>query len=59
MSEEKPNPGSPKASHLGCTCPVVDNHYGHGINDDGKTFWINADCPLHGVAADDEQDNEQ
>lgn len=47
----KPNPGSREAQQLGCTCPVMDNHYGNGVPD-GKgavNFWMIADCPLHGI----------
>lgn len=41
----KPNPGSKEARALGCTCPVIDNHHGHGA--DGY-FWVSENCPLHG-----------
>jgi hypothetical protein len=44
---EVPNPGSPEAIELGCTCPVLDN--GHGQRVDGL-FWMNMDCPIHGEA---------
>lgn len=40
------NPGSDEALDNGCLCPVLDN--GHGKKRDGL-FWMNADCPLHGV----------
>lgn len=44
------NPGSPEATANGCTCPVMDNANGAGVpGADGKTFWINGDCPLHGL----------
>lgn len=53
MSEEiKPNPGSIEAIEQGCTCPVFDNSHELGcyLDRDGKPlFWINGDCPLHGV----------
>lgn len=51
MSLETLNPGSESAQREGCTCPVVDNHYGKGFYFDEKTpiaFVQNADCPLHG-----------
>ncbi len=50
MLERKavPNPGSDAALKLGCTCPVMDNHHGRG---DSCSFWISADCPLHGIKA--------
>jgi hypothetical protein len=48
------NPGSIEAIGAGCTCAVIDNHYGEGIGVDPKSgetiFWISADCPLHGLA---------
>jgi hypothetical protein len=47
-----PTPGSDEAIAQGCTCPVLDNGRGRGAYQvDGKwQFWINADCPLHGLA---------
>lgn len=45
---EHPNPGSPEAVERGCTCPVIDNHYGEGTpHRDGPRFWINWKCDLH------------
>lgn len=47
--ENKPNPGSTEAQEKGCTCPVVDNHFGEGILIDGeKSWWMTEDCPIHG-----------
>ncbi len=48
-----PNPGSEEAVALGCSCPIIDNHYGKGVPwafQDANTpaFWISADCKLHG-----------
>ena len=44
-----PNPGSKEAVKIGCTCAVLDNHYGAGIyGGRGGTFWVSASCPLHG-----------
>ena len=46
---KKPNPGSKEAIKQGCTCPVIDNHYGAGRpygND--VCFVYNLSCPLHG-----------
>ena len=43
-------PGSPKAWRLGCTCAVLDNHYGRGffIGDDPEPrFYITRGCPIH------------
>lgn len=46
----KPNPGSPEAIKLGCTCPILDNGGGK-LNlkdkDGNNIFWYNANCPLH------------
>lgn len=48
------NPGSDKAIAAGCTCPVLDNAHGKGLQGwpDSKrseaAFWISDDCPLHG-----------
>jgi len=42
-----PNPGSDEAVEGGCTCPVLDNEYGHGMMRDEKTFVISGLCPMH------------
>jgi hypothetical protein len=43
-----PCPGSDAAIIMGCTCPVMDNHHGHGFAVEGEVvFWINNDCPVH------------
>jgi hypothetical protein len=48
---DKPKPGSAEAVDLGCTCPIIDNHYGKGIPLNGKRFhYMNDDCPLHGTS---------
>lgn len=53
MKENKPNPGSKEAQALGCKCPVIDNHFGKGIEmgsvDGSPSFWINGDCPIHAM----------
>jgi hypothetical protein len=46
------NPGSQEAIEAGCRCPVLDNAHGEGayVDKDGVAqFWINGDCPLHGL----------
>lgn len=48
MKTKKPNPGSAKALEAGCTCPVMDNHYGKGVGAPPE-FWISGDCPVHAV----------
>ena len=40
-----PNPGSQEAQRQGCTCPVIDNHYGAGRP--GGLYWYTAGCPVH------------
>lgn len=48
-----PNPGSPEATDNGCTCAVIDNHYGRGIVINGETvFWFSESCPMHGGNSD-------
>jgi len=42
-----PNPGSPAALKLGCTCPVLDNRSGKGCADRTNIFWIDTNCPIH------------
>ena len=42
-------PGSDAAIEHGCTCPRMDNGHGKGFLWNGKrSWWIAADCPLHG-----------
>lgn len=44
-----PNPGSPEALKMGCTCPTIDNNGGRGFGDPVKLmYWVSHDCPLHG-----------
>lgn len=44
------NPGSDEAVQAGCTCPVIDNHYGKGVPsvENLRVFWMNSECPIHG-----------
>lgn len=46
MANKIPNPGSPAAIKIGCTCPVLDNARGEGVG--GGLFWMNTKCPVHG-----------
>jgi hypothetical protein len=47
----EPKPGSKEAIDEGCTCPIIDNHYGQGIVlEDSVLFYYNSDCPIHGLA---------
>ena len=42
-------PGSWQAISKGCTCPVIDNHYGKGrLTETGVAYIIMGDCPIHG-----------
>lgn len=53
--KDVPNPGSKEAIDEGCSCPVLDNHYGRGLklNDsDEPLFWQNENCCLHGIEAE-------
>jgi len=52
IENEIPKPGSKEACECGCTCPMIDNHYGLGVFYDGVYhWWRNADCQLHGTWA--------
>ncbi len=45
---QKPNPGTPEAIELGCSCPVIDNHYGKGVEMNGEiVYWYSDGCLLH------------
>lgn len=55
-----PNPGSPEAVDRGCTCAVIDNHYGRGFGPaDRPEFWITISCPLHGLKETDDEDEDE
>jgi hypothetical protein len=43
------NPGSLDAVHQGCRCSIRSNHEGRGADGRGTKFWVNPECPLHGV----------
>lgn len=48
VAKKVPNPGSPEARELSCTCPVLDNHHGEGFIMNGERVWWRASgCPLH------------
>lgn len=49
---DKPKPGSDEAIALGCECARLDNGNGRGIILNGeRVWWINEDCPIHGMPA--------
>ena len=41
------NPGSKEAIAAGCTCPVIDNHYGRGYRGIDGSFIYTVGCPVH------------
>jgi hypothetical protein len=56
------NPGSQEAIAKGCRCPVLDNGHGEGayVDKDGVAqFWINVDCPLHGLNASEPEESQE
>ena len=40
-------PGSSKAGAAGCTCPVIENHYGRGYRGRKGEYVICGTCPVH------------
>lgn len=54
MGDITPNPGSPYARQMGCTCPIEKNNYGVGFEDPPK-FLISRGCPLHDTSKTDSQ----
>lgn len=53
MNRAEMTPGSPLAEVHGCTCPVMDNAGGRGVQITDREgtqtmFWINGACPIHG-----------
>ena len=46
-----PNPGSPEAEAVGCTCPIMDNSYGKGYFMQPNVFVYNLECRIHGEEA--------
>ena len=56
MTNKVPNPGSDEAIRQGCLCPAMDNHYGAGTPN--GHFWVSADCPIHGLAAQEKYERE-
>ena len=51
---EPPHPGTEDAHAKGCTCPIIDNHYGKGRGGDGERYgwYMMGNCPLHSPAAE-------
>jgi hypothetical protein len=47
MKNKVPNPGSDEAVKIGCLCGRLDNNFGRGYYEDGKTFVYRLDCPIH------------
>ena len=46
-----PAPGSDEARKIGCTCAVIDNHYGRGYRGRSGVYVVNEDCRVHGSRA--------
>ena len=46
-------PGSKEAVENGCQCPVLDNYRGKGFGEPPQ-FWINGECPIHGIQKETE-----
>jgi hypothetical protein len=42
-----PDPGTHEAIAKGCTCPVIDNHYGRGFRGEPGVFMYSGGCPVH------------
>lgn len=42
-----PNPGSLQALAQGCTCPQLENHYGHRAPHEPDTWLVAMSCPVH------------
>lgn len=50
--ERTPTPGSPEALESGCTCSVVDNSNGKGIQYKGTlVFNVAVGCPIHDLSS--------
>ena len=51
MSEEHEPlpPGSDAAIKAGCTCPVIDNHYGRGYYGQSGVYVYSGGCPVHNM----------
>jgi len=45
-----PNPGTWAARYAGCSCAVIDNHYGAGYRGQPGVFVYSCDCPVHAPA---------
>jgi len=45
--DETPDPGTEEAAKLGCTCPIIDNHYGAGYHGEAGVYMYSGDCPIH------------
>lgn len=51
-NEEMLPPGSTEAGEEGCTCPVIDNHYGEGYRGVAGCYVMVEDCKIHGIGAE-------
>jgi hypothetical protein len=50
LYERHKRPGTISAFKSGCTCSIIDNHYGKGYRGDGSRWgWVMSEtCPIHG-----------
>lgn len=53
MDDWKYYPGSFEAREKGCSCPVIDNHYGKGYRGDYQSYIMSDDCKIHGRGYED------
>lgn len=42
-----PAPGSPEATKIGCTCPILDNAYGRGYMGVAGVYAFSMNCTVH------------
>ncbi|RMH21580.1 MAG: hypothetical protein D6698_02475 [Gammaproteobacteria bacterium] len=56
MKSKVPNPGSEEAVKRGCTCPVLDNAFGKGYMGQPGVFVQVADCPIHGLKSENQDE---
>ena len=49
---KQPNPVSKEAIEVGCSCPVIDNHYGKGYQGRDGEYCYNMACPVHTMSTE-------
>lgn len=53
MPKQTPNPGSEEATKQGCSCAVIDNHFGKGYAGQEGVFVYSAECSMHGFSEEE------